>query len=126
MITIDDLLKAELNCACDDSLDDESDIDEEYWNHRVILWQHGFRDIEKTKPYFEYGIHEVWYNEENEVVLWTEDAVEPFGETLDELKQSIDWMRAACEKPVLIETELEAACKKRETNKKIPDNMVVA
>ena len=95
----------------------EEDCNFEYWNHRVILRQHGYSDLEKKQPYFEYGIHEVHYDRENEVVAWTKDSMSPYGETLEILIEDIEWFRKACKKPVLIETELEAACKKRETNR---------
>ena len=64
------------------------------WNHRVIR-----RVNEQGEEY--YAIHEVYYNEDNEPHMVTEEAVSPFGETLEELEQDMEWFIKAMRHPVL-------------------------
>lgn len=40
---------------------------------------------------------------------WTADPIAPYGESLDELRRTLDMMRHAFNYPVLEETELQAA-----------------
>lgn len=72
------------------------------WNHRVI---------KKTYPSGEesYGIHEVYYNENGEIYAHTTDPIDLNCETLDDLKQYIQWCLKACEKPILIDGEIKFA-----------------
>lgn len=50
------------------------------WNYRVV---------KKVKDGSEfYGIHEVFYDENKNIWTLTEDPVRPFGESLDEIKNS--------------------------------------
>lgn len=64
-----------------------------HWNHRVL----------RTVVHGEvgYGIHEVYYNEAGIPWTWTADPVDPFGETVYELRRNIYHMLASIEKPVL-------------------------
>ncbi|MBU0959061.1 MAG: hypothetical protein KKB31_03900 [Nanoarchaeota archaeon] len=48
-----------------------------------------------------YAIHEFFYDDDK--LSWTMDAVAPLGETLDELKEELDMMLKACDKPVMVE-----------------------
>ncbi|MCP5537444.1 MAG: hypothetical protein H7A51_14575 [Akkermansiaceae bacterium] len=63
------------------------------WNHRVI------RKLRGDRLYFE--IHEVYYDADGKPDAWTEDAVAPFGESLDELRRDCQIQRLAFSKPVL-------------------------
>ena len=58
------------------------------WNYRVF---------EKDGIY---TIRETIYRE-NKIVAWTEDAIEPLGESLEELKEHYKQMAEAFEQPVL-------------------------
>lgn len=80
-----------------------------YWNNRVF----------KTKVN-EYGsevdiytIHEVYYNEDNTIMGWVDKEEGPYGESLEELKRSLEWMLEACDKPVIDRAELEEEMKNR-------------
>ena len=66
-----------------------------HWNYRVM--QH--YDLEFKKNYFE--IHEVYYNDVEEVINWGEESSSPFGEDLDSLKSAMKMMSDAFNKPVL-------------------------
>ncbi len=71
------------------------------WNHRI------FRSVDHGEEIF--TVREVMFNNEGHIWGWTE-AIEPLGNTLDELKQELEWMREACDKHVIDEAEaLEAA-----------------
>ncbi len=52
------------------------------------------------KSFVEFGIYEVYYTN-GEPTGWTQDRMEPHGETLDELKEDLKWFQAALTKPVL-------------------------
>jgi hypothetical protein len=60
------------------------------WNYRV------FRE-----PEGDYVIREVFYADDGAIMGCTENPVEPFGRTLDELAQSLDDFKAALALPVL-------------------------
>ena len=71
------------------------------WNYR--LFKKKFHGHEET--YLE--IHEVYYDEKGEIEGWTENAVKPIGMDVEEVKNNLDKMLQACEKPVLEESKLE-------------------
>ncbi|NJK75609.1 MAG: hypothetical protein HC942_18290 [Microcoleus sp. SU_5_6] len=76
------------------------------WNYRVFQEKEG-----------DYVIREVIYDDKGEIVACTENPVEPFGRTLEELAQSIDDFKAALKLPVLILEDIpkipKSAAKKR-------------
>ncbi len=76
-----------------------------YWNHRVIKRLiNGGTDHETTTLY----IVEVYYDDvDHHIIGWTEGS-EVFGESVDELRQSLHWMLDALDKPVLDEVILLA------------------
>ena len=63
------------------------------WNHRLI------RDTKDGETW--YGIHEVFYEDDGEPNGCTVEAVSVVGETVDECKEILEWMIAACSKPVI-------------------------
>lgn len=63
------------------------------WNYRIIRKRTSFGDL--------YQVHEVYYTDSGEVSSWTENSINPAGETLSELKKDFSRQLAALEKPVL-------------------------
>ncbi len=64
------------------------------WNHRIM------RRVGKDgEPY--YGIHEVYYDKNDKVEGYTENAVAPFGETEEELRRDVRRMEEAFRLPAL-------------------------
>ncbi len=59
------------------------------WEYRVLLKNGAF------------AIHEVYYAENGEIEFWTENPVQPGGESLSELKRDLEFYRIALRKPVL-------------------------
>jgi len=70
------------------------------WGHRVIKWTSTHGD-----EYFE--IREVYYDRNGKIDGWTAEGIIPYGENLDELRETLEWMLKALEKPVLIESKNE-------------------
>ena len=68
-----------------------------YWKYRVIRKHHKESDTNT------YQIHEVYYKEDGAIEGWTESAVEPLGETPDELREDIRFFMKAFQKPILEE-----------------------
>jgi len=64
------------------------------WNYRVM--QDGYDGL---------TIREVFYSG-GKVRLWTREQ-EPYGEDMDELRDCLKLMLGACDKPILMEKELE-------------------
>jgi hypothetical protein len=60
------------------------------WNYRVFQNDAG-----------EVGIVEVYYDKDGKPIARTEGFMNPYGETLMELRTDIEWMLVALEKPVL-------------------------
>ena len=72
-----------------------------HWNYRVIRKTHDFESL--TNPgekWVQFGIHEVYYRN-GEPSMCSVDAMEPHGETLDELLEDMKHFQSALDKPVL-------------------------
>lgn len=76
------------------------------WNHRVV------RAVQNGEE--GYSIREVFYNDDGSISMWTKDPIDPYGETLDGLRLTLERMLECLDKPVLDEQELEARFKKIE------------
>lgn len=73
------------------------------WNYRIARKTLKCK-VDLSNDYYEedqYGIVECYYNEEGEIYATTERFIEPYGETLEELKWSFDKMKEAFDKEVL-------------------------
>ena len=73
------------------------------WNYRV------FREADGA-----YVIREVHYNADGSIVACTENAVEPFGETLEELAQDLEYFNEALELPVLTMADIPQPSRKKQ------------
>jgi len=72
-----------------------------HWNYRVV------RASEDSKPGEDYyAIYEVYYNDKQEVVAWTENEVAPMGITPDELAADLRHMAEALVMPILDITKM--------------------
>jgi len=67
------------------------------WNYRVVRKVHRVDGREE----FQYGIHEVYYDDDHVPTSCTVDPVTPYGDTEDELAQDMRYFASALEKPVL-------------------------
>src|SRR5258705_6329476 len=74
-----------------------------HWNHRLMQRIEGQGTAyEETFLY----IVECYYNtEDNNIIGWTEKE-EVWGESVDEVRQTLHWMLDALDKPILIEADL--------------------
>lgn len=63
-----------------------------HWNYRVM------KSYVSGETY--YAIHEVYYDDAGEPHSWTEDAIDPVGDTLDELRNELLHMLVALERDV--------------------------
>jgi len=75
-----------------------------YWNHRVIKYPNG-----------DFGIHEAFYEKSKTPHSITLDAVSLYGESIGALKETLERMLRALEKPSL---RYRKYVKKKEDNKK--------
>ena len=70
------------------------------WNHRVVKYTDGDGTTH-------FGIHEVYYDSDGRPSMYTESAMAPYGETLEELAQDLERMRGALVKPVLSDADFK-------------------
>lgn len=73
------------------------------WNYRIGRKTLKYK-VDLSDDYYEedqYGIVECYYNEEGEIYATTERFIEPYGETLEDLKRSFEKMKEAFDKEVL-------------------------
>ena len=68
------------------------------WNHRVVRRTYHHADGTTSTSFM---VHEVYYDEDDLPSSCTEDGVEPYGETLEELVVDLVRFRNAAELPVL-------------------------
>ena len=66
------------------------------WNYRII--SHPPNGLGGNEGIRTYQIHEV-YTDEGKIIGFTEKGIEPFGESMDELRQDFEHMQMACTKP---------------------------
>jgi hypothetical protein len=88
------------------------------WNYRVFREENG-----------DYLIREVFYEEDGSILGCTENAVEPFGRSLEELTQNIEWFKEALKLPVLTLADIPCVMKKddkRDRSKNISHKQLVA
>jgi hypothetical protein len=69
-----------------------------HWNHRVV--RHHTKNI-MGDPDVGYAIHEVYYDDDGSIRGMTQDAVSPYGDTPEELKDDLERMLEAISKPIL-------------------------
>ena len=84
-----------------------------HWNHRVLAKRVTSKKVNKKTgklvdtTIIEYGLYEVYYDDHNKPDSCTQESMKPLSydeddvDCIAELKQTLDWMREACEKPVL-------------------------
>ena len=71
-----------------------------YWNHRVVKTHYP-----KTDETF-FTIHEAHYNDDGEIYTYTVSGVDPCGESIEELRDILNRMMSALDKPVLVDGEV--------------------
>lgn len=65
-----------------------------HWNHRVMK-----RTLGDGSEY--YGIHEVFYNDDGSIYAFTKNSMDVFGESVEDLRQTLEWMLKCLEHPIL-------------------------
>ena len=68
-----------------------------FWNHRVV------NDGNDTEEY--YSICRVFYNEKGEIQGYS--ATDVSGDSVEDLREALQWMLECLDKPVLVEGEFE-------------------
>jgi len=69
-----------------------------HWNHRVV------RQSKGDETWL--GIHEVFYGEADESDAgWTENPVDVVGETIEDLRVTLERMIACLDKPVIVDPD---------------------
>ena len=79
------------------------------WNYRAakkrlavdILKDEVTGKVLETYTEDQFGICEVYYNDKGDITFTSENFIEPYGETLEELKVNFEDMQKAFELPVL-------------------------
>ena len=80
------------------------------WNHRIVKKRDpNYKEGAIWPVEFYYEVHEVHYNNNGDLCAITEDPIAPYGESIDDLKETLEWMLNACDKPILIDGEIEYA-----------------
>lgn len=76
-----------------------------YWNYRVVKIPH----LVKTQHVgrYSFGIHEVFYHNDDSIHSYTREPVDVSAETLEELREVLEQMLSALDKPVLVDGEVE-------------------
>jgi len=68
-----------------------------HWNHRVVkrIVKDFGEDVEQL------GIHEAFYGLDGEGVAWTDEPVVVIGETVDDLRETLERMLRCLDMPVI-------------------------
>ena len=80
-----------------------------YWNYRVVE-KNIKNKIDRSEIEYDtttYGVHEVYYDEDDNITMWSAESISPYGEgCLKDLEVDIKFMFEACSKPILRESDL--------------------
>ncbi|GAK50386.1 hypothetical protein U14_01616 [Candidatus Moduliflexus flocculans] len=78
------------------------------WNYRVVRKKHIWRhpDTQEEQTSYSYGIHEAYYDQQGNVGMITQEAVEPYGETIEELRHAWVMMAEAFGQPLLDDEQI--------------------
>lgn len=80
-----------------------------YWNYRVVE-KNITNKIDCSNIEYDttsYEIHEVYYDEDDNITMWSAESISPYGEgCLKDLEVDIKFMFEACSKPILKESDL--------------------
>lgn len=80
-----------------------------YWNYRVVE-KNITNKIDCSDMEYEntcYSIHEVYYDEDGNITMWSEEPIVGYGEgDYRDLKADLEYMLEACSKPILKESDL--------------------
>ena len=80
-----------------------------YWNYRVVEKDVIYK-IDCSEMEYEnvsYSIHEIYYDEDGNITMWSAESIIPYGENcVKDLEVDIKFMLEACSKPVLKESDL--------------------
>ena len=68
-----------------------------HWNYRVCKRTY----TESGEPEVYYGIHETYYDDKGNICAITQDLIDVFGESIEELKETLARMSKALEKEVI-------------------------
>ena len=68
------------------------------WNHRIIRHKATTPD---GKQHEYLSIHEVYYDAEGNITLWSENPTAPFGDDFNGLAQDVMFLRQAFRRPIL-------------------------
>lgn len=79
------------------------------WNYRVgfrtvsysVVDDDDYGKVVDSLEESQYGIVETYYNDKGEIAFTSENFIEPYGETLEDLKWSFDKMKEAFDKELL-------------------------
>lgn len=79
------------------------------WNYRVV--EKNISDkvdcSDITYDTTIYEIHEIYYDKDGNIIMWSEEAVSPYGKGhIKDLEVDIKFMFEACSKPTLKESDL--------------------
>ena len=80
-----------------------------YWNYRVVEKNttNKIDCSEMVCGITVYEIHEVYYDEDDNVTMWSAESIAPYGEgCVKDLEVDIKFMLEACSKPILKESDL--------------------
>lgn len=90
------------------------------WNYRVILEE---KDAKAPLSIDTFTIREVFYDDEGEIIFWSEESEAAIGETYQELADEFDLMAEAFELPALkiVDTEDGPKLVEVEVEYKSPD-----
>ena len=71
-----------------------------HWNHRIIRKEY------PEQNYTEFSVREVFYNDDNSIYAYDEEPVKAAGESLESLRQYLEWCLKALDQPVLVDGEV--------------------
>lgn len=64
------------------------------WNYRIM--RHTYPNGENW-----YALHEVYYDKDGKIEMYSEDAIYPHGKDEEEVRGDLKRMKGACDKPTL-------------------------
>ena len=70
-----------------------------HWNHRIL---------QETLPNGDlwFSVRETFYNEDSSIYAYTQEPVDVSGNSIEEIRETLQWMLTCLDKPVLVKGEV--------------------
>jgi len=83
------------------------DVNISYWNYRVVMYKIDTYEKYGIEEMFQYGIHEVYYDNKNNIVGWSKDSINLDFISYRDIKITLKYINKALKMTVLKKDKID-------------------